>query len=163
MRFLLFYVLIYVLIISLKYLFENSEVDYFTYFFSFKHYGMVNIIVDIMFLLYLFENKTIQYDNEKICLHSSSLFSNKNTCIPYGDVITLAHKFGIASIRTDKKIIVLDAFTFKNKDINQLMSFLEMKSKCSVNPDMKKKEAIGIVFFLLILLFFYLFIFRLYS
>lgn len=162
-RFFILYISIYVLIISLKYSFEDLELDYFSYLFSFKHYGLINIIVDIMFLLYLFENKTVEYDNEKICLRTSSPFFNKNTCIFYNEIIIMTYKFGIASIRTDKKIIMLDTFTFKSKDIKCLMSFLEIKNKQLANPKMKKKELIGIVFFILILILFYVFVFKLYS
>jgi len=161
-RFLILYTLAYILIISTKYIFQDIEIDYFKYFFSFKHYGITNLIVDIMFLFYLFENKTVQYDNKKISLQSSLIF-DKNIIINYSDIVMLTYRLGVASIRTKKDIIVLDNFTFNKKDIKQLIHFLELESKHSFNSEINKKSIIVMILFLSILISLYLFNFELYS
>lgn len=161
-RFLVLYISLYTIIISTKYLFQEAGTSYVAYLFSISHFGMTHIVLDVMLLVYLFEHKSIQYDDEKVCLETSSFFTKKK-CIYYKDITALTDRVGTVSVRDTKEIILLDTLSFEKDDINTLMAFLKDKSNLPVNAKTTTKERMFIVFSIFLLSSLYLFIYMLYK
>lgn len=144
------FALIYFVVVTFKYLL-SEESGYVDYLFTLEHLNITTFIVLAAMIIELAKTRYIVYDGEKICLYSR-LVLRYEVCIKYEEIKVITDMLGMVSIRTTDKIIRLDNFFYRAKDIKNIFMFLQQKRSAElINPKMKPNERILMIIFLIIL------------